>query len=371
MHNCFKEIKENAKICIWGSSRIAERIYEELKKQRPDTEVKFFIDSSVTGTLKGLPLYKPKQLSEHLNEIDTGIPASYSARYYLGTLMKSFGLKNVIIPNKKDFDEFCQKEKPKWDINKTAKVFKTSKDRNLFKFLAKARTNSMKYEPEIKAYYNKHYPERYNGKVALEHYFEFINKNAIKTAIDGGGLDGFTALTFIQNFPNIEKVYMFEPCYDNFKDNIIDLIIKDEKRIEIIKKGLWKEETTLEFREETQAKGGSAIVETKPDTHRPHKIIKIETVNIDNFAAERGLKIDYIKLDVENAEINVLKGAKRTLIEQRPQLAISIYHSDEHFYTIPLMLQEWLTNYEFRLGHYLGCNLDTVLYAIPKELAKS
>ena len=53
----FKKIKENANICIYGSNEIAKNIYEELKIQRPDVNVKFFVDSTKEFSLDGLPVY--------------------------------------------------------------------------------------------------------------------------------------------------------------------------------------------------------------------------------------------------------------------------------------------------------------------------
>ena len=203
-----------------------------------------------------------------------------------------------------------------------------------------------------------------------EHYLEYINKDAIKTVVDGGGFDGFTSVIFSEEFKNCEKIFMFEPCYDSFKTDLIDTVVKNDKKIEIINKGLWSEDTTLEFREETQATLGSAIVEAKPGVTRPHKIIKIETTSIDSFAKERNVKIDFIKLDVENAEMPVLRGAENVIKTHRPQLAISIYHTDEQFYSIPLYLKELLIDYELHFAHYSGRYVESVLYAIPKECIK-
>ena len=75
-------------------------------------------------------------------------------------------------------------------------------------------------------------------------------------------------------------------------------------------------------------------------------------------------------MDIENAELKALQGAEKVLVEQRPQLAISIYHSDEHFYGIPLYLQKLLKDYEFHFGHYSGRFVESLIYAIPKELVK-
>jgi hypothetical protein len=77
--------------------------------------------------------------------------------------------------------------------------------------------------------------------------------------------------------------------------------------------------------------------------------------------------VDFIKLDVEGAELDVLKGAREVLKRDRPQLAVCIYHKKEDLFRIPLFLSGVLKNYKYRLGHYSSTFWDTVWYAIPQE----
>lgn len=367
----FKKIGQGAKVCIYGSNDLAEELFEYLSLLRKDVDIKFFADSTKNGELKGLPVYNGQELWEHREEVDTAIIASFSARFYIEVLLKKFGIKNICMLDSKLYDKIKKQPEKRYDINKSANVFKTHKERALYKLIAKGRADRPAYLSQIRKYFYKHYPKKFNAvECPIQHYLEYINKDVIKNVIDGGGYDGFESVLFSDSFRNCEKIFMFEPCYNSFKTVMIDTIINNESRIEIIDKGLWREKTTLEFREETQAKVGSAIVETKQGVTRPHKIIKIDTIDIDSFVQERNLKIDFIKLDVENAELEVLKGAEKVLIQQRPQLAISIYHSDEQFFTIPLYLKKMLKNYEFRFAHYSPRYTESVVYGIPKEKLK-
>ena len=45
-----------------------------------------------------------------------------------------------------------------------------------------------------------------------------------------------------------------------------------------------------------------------------------ETMSIDDFVQRCGTKVDFIKLDIEGAELNALRGAERTLRQFRPGL---------------------------------------------------
>lgn len=95
----------------------------------------------------------------------------------------------------------------------------------------------------------------------------------------------------------------------------------------------------------------------------------VDAISIDEYVSENNIeKIDFIKMDIEGAEMKALKGAEQTLIKFRPQLAISIYHSNNDMQDIPIYLHNILKNYIFKIGQYSPDNDETILYAIPEEL---
>ena len=75
-------------------------------------------------------------------------------------------------------------------------------------------------------------------------------------------------------------------------------------------------------------------------------------------------------MDIEGSELKALKGGEKTILSDRPQMAISIYHSMNDFVSIPLYLNNILENYTFHIGHYSYNHCETVLYAIPDELTE-
>ena len=68
-------------------------------------------------------------------------------------------------------------------------------------------------------------------------------------------------------------------------------------------------------------------------------------------------------MDVEGEEYEALKGAARIIEEQKPKLAISVYHKNEDIFLIPQLLLELRKDYKFYLRHYSLVTNETVLYA--------
>jgi FkbM family methyltransferase len=89
-----------------------------------------------------------------------------------------------------------------------------------------------------------------------------------------------------------------------------------------------------------------------------------ETTNIDDFFNKYELpKIDFIKMDIEGAELPALKGGIETIKRFRPKLAISIYHSMDDFVNIAEYIKSLNLGYKFYLKHGTIHGEETVLFA--------
>jgi len=180
--------------------------------------------------------------------------------------------------------------------------------------------------------------------------------------IDGGGCWGDTALYFAHEVGESGKVYSFEFTPDNLElfHRNVGLNPQLADRIELIPKALWNKSNEVI----TYFAYGPA---TSVAVNQQNGSLQVSTVSIDDFVREKKLpRVDYIKMDIEGAELNSLKGAEETLRTFKPRLAVSVYHRDNDFIEIPAYLDRLGLGYEFFLDHFTIYGEETILFATPK-----
>jgi FkbM family methyltransferase len=196
------------------------------------------------------------------------------------------------------------------------------------------------------------------GQYRLERSDVFVGVQPGDVVIDGGACWGDTAVYFAHLAGPTGRVVAFE--FDPANDDICrrNLALNPElaDRVEIVPCALWD-------------RGGQQLGYA-PDGYgttvalNPGSGAFATTASIDEIVAERGLdRVDFIKLDIEGAEVNALEGAANTLRRHRPRLAIAAYHRNDDLTRIPVTLRQMGVNYRFHLAHYTTHHGETVLYA--------
>lgn len=178
--------------------------------------------------------------------------------------------------------------------------------------------------------------------------------------IDAGGCWGDTALYFANEVGSSGKIYSFEFMPNNLAimERNLSLNPKLNNTIVIIKSPLWdKSDINVYY---TDNGPGSSVVIDKEDGSTGKAI----TISIDDFVVRNDIeKVDFIKMDIENAEIFALKGAEKTIKRFKPKLAIALYHKVDDFYDIPNFINSLNLGYKFYLGHYTIHAEETILFA--------
>ena len=80
---------------------------------------------------------------------------------------------------------------------------------------------------------------------------------------------------------------------------------------------------------------------------------KAQFISIDEYVEQKGLpRVDYIKLDVEGAEYDTLRGAVKTIAKWKPRMAISAYHLLDDIWKLQQYVKSIRPDYTFTFRHY-------------------
>lgn len=176
--------------------------------------------------------------------------------------------------------------------------------------------------------------------------------------IDAGCFSGETVLDFIKwSEGEYERIYAFEPlgdCLKLCKKNLSGL-----KNVELIESALGEKDSVENFVKTDSVRGGGFA---KNIQHREKDVFEINTRSLDSVL--NGGKATFIKMDIEGAELEALKGAQKTIAKYKPKLAISLYHKKEDILSIPLYISQLRPDYKFYLRCYTNKRWDFVLYAV-------
>jgi FkbM family methyltransferase len=91
--------------------------------------------------------------------------------------------------------------------------------------------------------------------------------------------------------------------------------------------------------------------------------VDVACIPLDELFAD--IPVTLIKMDIEGAEFDALRGGAKIIQRDSPILAICVYHTQADIWRIPLLLRSINPNYAFFLRSYDGDGFQTVLYAAP------
>lgn len=185
-------------------------------------------------------------------------------------------------------------------------------------------------------------------------YFDpnLINYSNNEIFVDAGSFNFNSSIFLAQQCKTLKKIYAFEPDRKNIEicRKRVNTFTKCE--VKLFEAGLWSCNDILNFN--LYGGGGSCIVDSGN--------AKVPVVPLDNVIDENG--VTFIKMDIEGAELEALKGAAETIKRFKPKLAISIYHKPEDIIDIPGYIMDLNRGYRFFIRHYTNWTVDTILYAL-------
>lgn len=177
-------------------------------------------------------------------------------------------------------------------------------------------------------------------------YFDVFSPRKDEVFIDAGAFNGDTSKEFLKwAGENCKKIYALEPLNHMYQE-ICGMHIP---KAEILNYAAWNRQEDLFFSENSSSSSVNDSGE-----------VKVRGMDIDSVANEN---VTFIKMDIEGSERKALEGARQTILNCRPRLAICIYHKAEDVIEIPSYILELVPEYTFYIRHYSSHMWETVLYA--------
>lgn len=356
-HDNIREELANAPIVLYGASNTGRLCAGAIRKA--GLEVSYIVDDTETKwgqTIEDIEIISFEDFKEKFtSEVNVIISSTYAKVIYqkLSSLSNAqcFLMFDIIWPRSKS------------ELQKRHDQFAPRIDE----------IKSMLGDEESLKVYQKY--SEYLATVSAVHLFEIastdecyfipevlaaINSKPLNI-LDAGAHDGDLVRPINKLGIKVEKWFCFEPDPENY-----DKLLENKQSLEIgpkmecVKKGLWDSNTIVKFKMEP---GGTNSKVTDSDDAD----FSIDVVSIDSWF--EGKKVDFIKMDIEGAEMNALEGGMKVIKANRPILAISIYHSIDDFFDIITLLYRNLDNYRFIVRHHAVTMSETVLYGIPKDFS--
>lgn len=216
----------------------------------------------------------------------------------------------------------------------------------------------------LEAYINQKISLKYGYLSAVKsEELQYFEKDLIKfregeVFVDCGAYDGDTAISFIQalkeqNINSYDSIISFEPDEENFKK----LCSRNIRNHVCVEAGVSDKTGKISF----DSDDASGVI-----CDNGESFINIDT--IDNVLDSK--KATFIKMDIEGAEMDALKGGKDTIQKYKPILAICIYHKKQDLFEIPDYIHTLVPEYKLYIRAYCdNCN-ELVLYAVyPEEMS--
>jgi FkbM family methyltransferase len=125
-------------------------------------------------------------------------------------------------------------------------------------------------------------------------------------------------------------------------------------RAVVYPKGVWDKDDTLPLNVDDQNFAANSVVFHAPGAHAA---VQAQLTTIDQIVRELSLsRVDFIKMDVEGAEVNALHGARETLRRFRPRLAIATEHKADDETAIPSAVRAIQSDYQAECGYCAQSN---------------
>lgn len=342
----FNEVVRNRNLWIFGAPG-AERILRELEKFGKPWKVAGIVDNDQKKWRRGktISVSDPNVLRDE-NAEETVVLICGMHTGEIGRQLEEMGIKNYYSEfwMSSEIKDFYKMETNADKIKSVKHILADQRSRDVLDAIVEKRKTGFMDYTDIKEWSESEY--------FLDEFWKPV-EDGREVFIDGGGYTGDTIEEFINwTKGNYQRVCSFEPQKD--KSRIIEeKLWQWGDKVRFFNKGLWSLETRLSFKDGDDMYSGK-IVNTENEEN------PIETVTLDEIVKE---KVTFLKMDIEGAEVEAIKGARNIIQSDKPRMAVCIYHKPNDLWEIPLMIHEMVPEYKMYIRHMGIRCYGTILYA--------
>lgn len=181
-----------------------------------------------------------------------------------------------------------------------------------------------------------------------------FQKGIGEVLVDAGAFDGDTCRRMLELWGGeAKRIHAFEP--DPMSAQKFQAWLNgaaERERIRFYPIALGSQAGTCRFE-------GSGSLNAAPSSHAG---VEVPCRTLDEVLGDD--PPDFIKMDIEGAELEALKGAG-ALLARGPRLAICLYHVQDHLWSIPLFVHAQMPGHQLHLRYHGTDAWELVLYAVP------
>lgn len=333
--------QSKANVALFGAGRVAKGVLKQLRDE--GYNVSCFIDNSIEKQGKdidGVPIVS----------LDDAIVAE--VKFIIITVRQN------VQAIKKQLSNYANISFDEWFIVKNIDKYKdiyenilhdTDSQRVLGAILLGCLTGDRRY---------------YSAVSELNQYFalpEFIDVG-VEHFVDIGSYVGDTVEKFIWLTGGLfQKIYAFEPGDKQFValEKRVARLLEEwalaADSISIIRAGIGEKNAKASFDISFTEALQSVNLKINEDKESGVQIYSLDSVMGDK-------PVTFIKADIEGMEMDMLKGAKNIIVQNKPKMALCVYHNIGDLFDIISFVREIESDYKFALRHHTSSQSETVLY---------
>ena len=369
LNNCFDSA--DREVILYGAGYNAASLIIQLMYNYSDINVICVVDADVGKhgeDLFGIPIVAPENLAEYSTKTCIIVTPDKSG-LAITNMLNSFGFYNILYSyGANSLTAYVAQIKSVWLKENREYIEVLMKD-NADKI--KSVRNLLEHDSKSLAVFDAKIESSFFGQhIPLENlqegdqYFpkDIISLRPKEVFVDCGAYDGGTTLDFIRRVPrrygymHSYYAYALEPDPSKYKLTKTVLEFNQAKNYDVFNVGAYEREGETSF--ERNSYGGK--ISTDGD-------VRLPVTTLDALLYDKPKQPTFIKMDIEGAELQALRGAYNIIKRNKPTLAVCVYHGDPNLqlWEVPLWINENFPDYNLYMRQHLSIT-ETVCYAVVK-----